>query len=376
MKIVYCLNSIRYLGGIQRVTIVKANALAEIEDNEVFLIVTDNDRKALITTPLSDKVTLIDLQINYYEDDWKSRWNVWKGIFKKRLEHKRKLSIVLNRIQPDVVISVGQSEKYMLLEIPGQWKKIREMHYTKDYRQRLSNSLLEKLSSYISDYYDYRIKINQYDQIVLLTEEDKNNNWKGYKNTIVIPNPITIEANKVSTLNSKTVITSGRLEKQKNFISLIRAFKKVLSSHPDWTLEIYGEGSQRRELEEYIISSGLSTNVFLKGYTADIQNKMLSSSIFVMSSIFEGFGLVLIEAMEMGLPVISYACPCGPKDIITEGKDGFLIPMNDEDILASKINSLIENDSKRKEMGKEAKRKAETYQIENIIPLWMKLFKK
>ena len=129
MKIVYCLNSIRYLGGIQRVTVVKANALADLENNEVYIVVTDN-KNGIITEPLSSKVHLIDLDINYYEDDYKSRWNVLKGIFIKRREHKKRLASVLNEIQPDIVISVGQSEKNMIPSIKGQWKTIREFHYT------------------------------------------------------------------------------------------------------------------------------------------------------------------------------------------------------------------------------------------------------
>ena len=113
MKIAYCLNSIRYLGGIQKVTVVKANALSEIPENEVYIIVTDN-KEGVLLEPLSPKVKLIDLDINYYEDDYKSRWNVLKGIFIKRREHKKRLTSVLKEIQPDIAISVGQSEKNML----------------------------------------------------------------------------------------------------------------------------------------------------------------------------------------------------------------------------------------------------------------------
>ena len=102
---------------------------------------------------------------------------------------------------------------------------------------------------------------------------------------------------------------------------------------------------------------------------------MTNASIFVSSSIFEGFPLVIIEAMACGLPVISYACPCGPKDIITDNKDGFLIPVNNEVLFAEKISLLIENEKLRKQMGLAATTKANLYKIENIIPIWMNLFK-
>ena len=124
MRIAYCLNSIRYLGGIQRVTIVKANALADISDNEVYIIVSDN-REGRIVHPLSPKVHLIDLAVNYYQDDWKSKWHVLKGIVVKRRKHKKKLAKVLHEINPDIVISVGQSEKNMIPAISGRWLKVR-----------------------------------------------------------------------------------------------------------------------------------------------------------------------------------------------------------------------------------------------------------
>lgn len=374
MKIVYCLNSIRYLGGIQRVTVVKANALAEIEENEVYIIVTDN-KNGVITEPLSPKVHLIDLDINYYEDDYKSRWNVLKGIFIKRREHKKRLTSVLNEIQPDIVISVGQSEKNMIPSIKGKWKTIREFHYTKDYRFNHAHSIFDKILAYWGNIYDYSFKIKKYDRIVTLTQEDKDTNWKGWENVSVIPNPSTFQTNETSTLNEKKVISVGRLVAPKNYASLIRAFKNVTDKHPDWILEIYGDGPQEVELKSLITQLNLEKHVFLKGFSSKVKEVMINASIFALSSVFEGFGLVIVEAMACGLPVVSYACPCGPKDIITEGKDGFLVNVNDEVTLANQINVLIENEILRKQMSDAAKIKADQYNIENITSMWMNLFK-
>lgn len=374
MKIVYCLNSIRYLGGIQRVTVVKANALAEIEGNEVYIVVTDN-KNGVFTEPLSSKVHLIDLDINYYEDDYKSRWNILKGIFIKRKEHKKRLKSVLNEIQPDIVISVGQSEKNMLPSIKGNWKTIREFHFVKDYRKRQAKTWFEKLLAWGGDLYDYHYKIKGYNHIVTLTHEDKENNWKGWNNVSVIPNPSTFKTDQISELDQKKVISVGRLNMQKNYASLIRAFKLVADKHPDWILEIYGNGPQEIELKSLIAKLNLEKHVFLKGFSSNVKQVMTNASIYAMSSIFEGFPLVLIEAMTCGLPVISYACPCGPKDFITDNKDGFLIPTNNEVLLAEKISRLIENEKRRKLMGLAAITKAELYKIENIIPTWMNIFK-
>lgn len=374
MKIVYCLNSIRYLGGIQRVTVVKANALADLEGNEVYIVVTDN-KNGVITEPLSSKVHLIDLDINYYKDDYKSRWNVLKGIFIKRREHKKRLASVLNEIQPDIVISVGQSEKNMIPSIKGKWKTIREFHFVKDYRLRQAKSFFDKVLAWGGNLYDFNFKIKGYDHIVTLTHEDKEMNWKGWNNVSVIPNPSTFHTDKISTLDQKKVISVGRLSPQKNYASLIRAFKYVVDKHPNWTLEIYGDGPLEMELKSLIDQLNLKRHVFLKGFSSNIKEVMTNGSIYAMSSIFEGFPLVLIEAMTCGLPIVSYACPCGPKDIITVGKNGFLVEVNDEKELANRINLLINNDTMRKEMGENCIEKVQSFHIQIIIQQWMYLFK-
>ena len=374
MRIAYCLNSIRYLGGIQRVTIVKANALADISDNEVYIIVSDN-RGRRIVHPLSPKVHLIDLDVNYYQDDWKSKWHVLKGIVVKRREHKKKLAKVLHEINPDIVISVGQSEKNMIPAISGRWVKVRELHFTKNYRWFYAHSIFSKTLAIFGELYDYFYKIRQYDRIIVLTYEDKESHWKGYKNVSVIPNPISfsdIAAN--NTLEGKKVIAIGRLSAEKNFSSLIRSYRIVAQKHPDWILEIYGDGEQKYNLLQLIEQFDLRKQVYLRGFTSEVQRELLHASCFVLSSDFEGLPLVMLEAMSCGLPVVSYACPCGPKDIISEGVDGFLVPVNDEQGLADRICRLIENEEMRKAMGKAARLKAEQYRIEKIIPMWMDLF--
>ena len=374
MKIAYCLNSIRYLGGIQRVTIVKANALAEVPGNEVYILVTDN-KNGILVHPLSPKVHLIDLDVNYYLDDWKSKWNILKGIFIKRHKHKKKLTQALHKINPDIIISAGQSEKNMIPTITGNWIKIRELHFTRNYRQLHARSTFEQIVACIGDFYDYHYKIKGYDHIVVLTQEDKKDNWDDQPHVSVIPNPISFTNNHIlAELEEKKAITIGRLSYPKNYKSLINVWKIVTDKHSDWLLEIWGAGEAYKTLNQRIISLGLQNNIFLKGYTNDVSLKLAESSLFILSSIFEGFGLVIIEAMSCGVPVVSYACPCGPQDIIADGHDGFLVPVNNEKVLADRICRLIEDKELRKEMGKAARLKAEQYDIKNIIPMWMELF--
>lgn len=374
MKIVYCTDTICYRGGIQSITISKANALAEIEGNEVWILVTDVAGDTV--RPLSPKVHVIDLQVRYYEYDWKSKWHVLKSIVLKRKQHRKKLDKILNEILPNIVVSTGTSEKYILptLKVTSKPKFIREIHFFTNYRRAAANGLFETVMAVLGDYWDYGIMIQRYDKIVVLTNEDKETNWKNDDKVVVIPNLNTLSTEKYSKQTEKTVISVGRLTSQKNFSSLINIWRLVSEKHPDWNLVIYGDGALRSELDNLISKYELSEKVKLMGYAPDISSRYAEASLYVMSSLFEGFGLVIIEAMSCGLPVVSYACPCGPKDIIEDGKDGFLLRIGDEEGMAGKVCQLIENEDLRRNMSEAAKTKANHYNISSVIDQWMTLF--
>lgn len=371
MIIVYCLDSINRVGGIQKVTVTKANALAGVPGNDVWVVVADNSGKRVFD--ISPRVHFIDLAINYYEDDWKSRWNVLKGIFVKRRLHKKKMAGVLCRICPDVVISIGQSEKFFLPRIKGDWVTVREVHFTRDYRKRINKNWFEKTSAWMGDLAD-RFTFRIYDRTVVLTQEDKERYWKKATRVSVIPNPSSIRPTDRALLDEKSIIAVGRLCYQKNFASMIRAFSYVAKRFPKWRLVIFGDGSERDDLEQLISELSLEDVVNLQGSTQNVQNEMLHASMFVLSSRFEGLPMVLIEAISCGLPVVSYACPCGPKDIITDGIDGFLVPEGDETILAERICRLIEDEELRNRMGAASFERSKDFAIDKIIPMWMNLF--
>lgn len=377
MKIAYSIDTITALGGIERVTIAKANALADVNNNTIYLFVTSNHGTPVL--PVNPKIKIIDLHVNYYEDYGKSRFQAYQILYKKRKEHKKKLTQVINEIQPDILISTNQSEKHFIksLLIPKHIVIIREIHFCTNYRLLEAKNSFHRLLAHIGHFFDFHWNTKRIDQIVLLTNEDKELHWKGNNKVSVIPNPIIYQSPyPPSTTKEKRVIAAGRLVYQKNFASLINAWKQVVDKHPDWTLEIYGEGGLKLELESLITKLNLKKHVFLRGRTTDIFKVMSNSSLFVLSSIYEGFGLVIVEAMSCGLPIISYACPCGPKDIITDGKDGFLVPCYNEEILTQKICYLIENEKKRQNMGLNAIEKAQKYQTNIIIQQWMNLFQK
>jgi glycosyltransferase involved in cell wall biosynthesis len=371
MIIVYCLDSINGIGGIQRVTVIKANALAEIPGNEVWVIVADSSGRRMFE--LSPTVHLIDLSVNYYEDDWKSKWYVLKGVFVKRQTHKKRLAAWLNRIRPDIVVSIGQSEKFFLPRIKGNWATIREFHFVRGYRRKTAKSWFEKTSALVGDMLDL-ITLRNYDRIVLLTQEDRVRNWGKMARISVIPNPSTICLTYRALLEEKRVIAVGRLSYQKNYASMIRAFSLVAKRFPEWRLDVYGDGDEKESLTRLITKLSLNGNVNLLGISRNVCEEMLLSSVFVLSSRFEGMSLVLIEAMTCGVPVVSYACPCGPQDIISDGVDGYLVPVGDEKLLAERICRLIEDAELRKRMGAAAFERSKEFSIEKIIPMWMDLF--
>ena len=375
MRIVYCIDNPYRIGGIERVTIVKANALANIEGNEIWIVTPHKKEKQVF--PIDEKVIVVSLDINYYNHDWEmNRFQQLHNIWKKKKEHKRKLKEVLNTVNPDIVISTGGLEKSILPSLSRICSSIYiyEIHFVSNHRLFEATTLYTIFINAISFLGDRYYYIHRYDRIVVLTHEDKERFWKTNDNVVVIPNPVTLSHAQRSKLTTKTVIAAGRLERQKNFSSLLRSWRIVHQKHADWTLEIWGDGEEMNRLRQQIEGLNLRETVFLKGTTDYVMGKMANASVFVLSSIYEGFGLVLTEAMSCGLPVVSYACPCGPKDIITEGKDGYLVPTGDEERLAERICFLIEHEDIRREMGMAAAEKSKQYAIEPIIRQWMTLF--
>lgn len=372
MNIVYCTDCIRGLGGIQRVTTAKASALAGIPGNRVWILVADTSGRSLF--PCSPEVQVMDLGIHYYEDDWKSKWHVLKGILLKRRLHRKRLKDTLHKIRPDIVISVGQSEKNILPGIRGPWKTVREYHFARDYRRAHAASAFEKILAVAGDLYERVVTLRKYDRIVVLTHEDRDSNWRGRDRVCVIPNPVIMDP-QLSDLSSRRIIAVGRLERPKDFASLIRSFARVHEAHPDWELSIFGEGSQRELLLSLIDGLNLRSAVSLKGTSKQISVELAASSILAVSSKHEGQPLALLEAMSCGLPVVAYACPCGPKDIITDGENGYLVTPGDEAMLAQRMCQLIEDVSFRRRMGKAARERAEDFSMGSILPQWVALFR-
>ena len=372
--IAYCIPSLDRPSGMERVLTTKANYLTNYYGYDITIILTDNkDTKPYFT--LSPDIKIIQLDINI-DNLW--MYPIRKRIYlylKKQREYRQKLEICLKTIKPDITISLLRREINFLSDLKDGSKKIGEIHFGRfKYREAHFSFLPKFANQCISALWMKQLdqKVRKLDRFVVLTYEDANN-WKECNNISVISNPITIHSNKLSSCSSKQVIAVGRYTYQKGFDILIEAWKYVNHHHPDWSLHIFGAGD-KTSYEQLAIRHQVANSVFCHEATNNIVDEYLKSSIFAFSSRFEGFGLVLAEAMSVGVPCVSFTCPCGPKDIILDGEDGILCPNGDKKALAEGICRLIEDKALRLKMSHNAIHNIKRYQLDSVMTQWHQLF--
>lgn len=368
--IAYCIPSLDHSGGMERVLTTKANYLAEQLGYDVSIIITD-DKGTKPYFPLSEKIHVIQLDVNI-DNLW--QYPFWKRfyLYKKKMGlYKRRLEKCLKQRQPDITISLLRREINFLCDIKDGSAKVGEIHFGRyKYRETNFSFLPSFVNKWITNRWMAQLdqKVKQLDRFVVLTHEDATH-WKGLSNLMVIPNPITIERGAVSDCSTKQVIAVGRYTYQKGFDLLISAWRIVTKKHPDWTLNIYG-GGKKEDFQPLVEKYGLGKTLKLNSPVSPIREKYQESSIFVLSSRFEGLPLVLMEAMSTGLPSVSFACPCGPRDIIHDEEDGILCENGNIQQLAAGICRLIEDEQLRKEMGRKAAQNIQRFSLENIMTHW------
>lgn len=370
MKIVYSISATHNSGGMERVLTNKANYLVEA-GHDVVILTTDQRNRAPYFR-LDPRIQCIDLGINYTD-------NAGKGLLQKLLsypakqkEHRRKLRDTLQKIRADVAISMFDHDAHLLWRIADGSKKILEIHFSRFKRLQYGRRGLWKLVDRWRSIQDGKIA-RRYDRFVVLTQEDSAY-WGGASNIRVIPNAATFAPARRAALENKKVIAIGRYDYQKNFEALIEAWQWVYREQPDWQLSIYGEGELKTFYERRIEELGLSAVVTLCPPTRSIQDAYMESSILAMSSRYEGLPMALLEAQACGVPLVSFACKCGPKDVIDDGINGYLVAEGDTKGLARALVRIMENVPLRKRMGRACVERAEMFSQNTIMKRWLNLF--
>ena len=365
MKLMYCLNSLKIKGGLERVLCQRVNYMSKNFNYDIVIVTTDQDNKELVYK-VDKRIKIEDLKINYFKNYNKAFILKYILNIKKYILHSKKLLRLIKKEQPNYIISLGYEDKFIFPFINKQFfKLIREFHigkYVKD------NNFIIKFKYMINNFL-----LKKYDKLIVLTEEDKG--YREDKRIVVINNPLTFYTTQFSNCENKRIISVGRLEYQKGYDILIEVWNIISKKYPDWILEVYGEGSERESLQNKVDKLGLEKSFLLKGAVKNIQDKYLESSVYIMSSRFEGMPMVLLESMAYGLPVVSFDCPCGPKDIIKNSEDGFLVPFGNIELMAEKIEELIIDEEKRKLFGKNARKNVQRFSEDEIMKKWEKLFK-
>lgn len=370
MIIIYCLPAIFNRGGLERVVSAKANYLAK-KKYDVY-IVTTNQQNKVPSFALDGKVKIVDLGINYgaYHD-----CSIWKRIYqyvRSRNLHKKKLRAFLNQVRADIVISTFNSELSLLPSMKDGSKKMVEFHFSRVvFRDETKTGIYRWIERWV-EWTSYR-DVRKYCKFVVLNPVEAHE-WNFLPNVIHIPNMLTMQNTELSDLEVKRVIAVGRYETVKGFDRLIEIWAQVACKKPEWTLHIYGEGSLRGTLQTMIDENGLSGSVFLEGNSENIMQEYQRSSIFVLSSYSEGFGMVLVEAASVGVPAVSFDCPSGPRNIIHDGQTGFLVEDGNRKKFADKLLMLMDDVNLRREMGRRAYEDSRQYLPEVVMKQWTELF--
>ena len=364
--------------GMERVTTSKANYLANLPEYEVSIVTTEQMGRPVFY-PLSEKIHLYHLDIGIHENFGKEPY-IQKCVsrYQKTKEYERELKKLLNKVRPDITVSTLGLDIGFINDLTDGSIKIGELHFPGNFRQlmarKLSSNPVPNLVAQARTW-EMRQRCYKLNRLVVLTKEEKTF-WKNQKNIEVIPNPLPFFPEIISSTKNKKVIAVGRLAYEKGFDLLIEAWRTVYAEHPDWELVIYGNGDQKDSLIQLIQKYQLEQVVKIHEPVPEIQTEYPEYSFLVFPSRYlDSFGMVMLEGMSCGLPAVAFNSPCGPKDLITDGVNGFLVETGDIVHLAARINQLIESEDLRKQMSSAARETSLNYQIDKVMKQWLSLFK-
>ncbi|GAA3641601.1 glycosyltransferase family 4 protein [Flavivirga jejuensis] len=361
-KILYITNGISGPGGLERVLSIKASYLADNFGYEVHIISLNEKNSAHFYT-FSQKIICHNIETKGGHLSY--LYSYLSGIKK-----------VIKEIKPDVisVCDDGLKGLFAPLLIGKPCPMIYERHVSRNIE------IKKDATSYINKVFTF-FKFNAmnfggklFDNFVVLTNGNKKE-WE-LNNLLVIPNPLSFfpDSTQLSNLENKKVLAVGKHSFQKGYDRLINSWKDVSEKHPDWELDIYGTINENVGLKKLAKSLKLDDCVNLFPPEKNIGEKYKEASIYAMSSRYEGFGMVLTEAMAYGVPCISFDCPFGPSDIISHNENGIIVENGNIKDLSDSIIRLIDDSELRKSMGQKARIDVERYLPEKVVYQWDQLF--
>lgn len=364
---------------MERVLLNKIGWLRRNTEWEILVVTTDQKGRVLFF-PLPEGVRMVDLGVNYSDDNGKSFICKVAGYFRRRRLHRKRLTELLMAERPDVVDCLYPGECSFVPDIRDGSRKVMELHQSKMFHYQYNRSGLLGLADRYRARTDERL-VRRFDRFVVLTEEDAQM-WGEIPGMRVIPNAARDICDGmrpddgVKSSDACRVIAVGRLDYQKGFDRLIDAWALVRKDgrFDDWRLDIFGQGEWKDMLDRKIRTLGVEESARLNAPVKDIAAEYAESSMLVMSSHYEGFPMVMVEAMSAGLPVVTFDYKCGPKDIIDDGRNGLLVKEGDIRGLADAMMSLMASPATLKRMSAEARKVTERFSEEKVMGMWVRLY--
>ena len=379
MKIIYLIAGTCHSGGMERVLANKANWLVRNTPAQVMIVTTDQHGLRPFFN-LDPRIRCTDLDIGYEDNNGGSFIDKLVHYPGKQRKHRRRLTAQLMAERADVVVSMFCNDASFLTKINDGSRKILEIHFSRYKRLQYGRGGLWAVADRLRSINDKRVA-RRFDRFVVLTGEDRGYWEAGWPmpNICVIPNARTFRPVAADAINnnSHTVLAVGRYNVQKAFDRLIDIWALIQDkpAAEGWTLRIVGDGELRQELQAQIDRLSLGGSIVLGGAEKDMRSVYQSAGIYAMTSLYEGLPMVLLEAQASGLPIVSMACKCGPRDVVTDGVDGFLVPEGDTAAMADRLLTLMADDGLRAAMSAAALAASDRFDEERVMCMWRELFK-
>lgn len=372
MKLIYCIADVYNPGGMERVLLNKLRWWVRRGDIDLLVVTTDqNGRPPFYAFP--PEVRMVDLGINYKQDNGRNPVAKILSYFRKRRRHRAALTDLLMRERADFVISLFPSESSFIPDIKDGSKKVLELHFCKFFRLQYNRKGLLGLADRYRTRQDERL-VRRFDHFVVLTKEDAGY-WGALPNLTVIPNAALDIPDVPHEPGHNRVIAVGRLDYQKGFDRLVDAWALLPAAlRAGWRLDIFGQGEWEEMLKARIVQAGVGDSARVNKPTNRIFDEYAASDFLVMSSHYEGFPMVMIEAMACGLPAVCFEFLCGPRDIIRPGENGLTAPEGDVPALAAQMQRLMQDPALLAHMSQGARAVSKTYSEESVMKQWERLF--